>query len=187
VEWKRGDIGRVAKDEFVCKPLQRTTIHGFSTDWSYDECIAGISVADTSTVTAVRKHHEDHFNYTFVSGGVISFYDDAYDSSVLQKTSAATDEWKRDGYACYPEPPYDNTYNLLYNFSECTDITLPSSDTILVDIIHQRQVAKYYPFGFEMEIMYPTTPNPYNFKERLPNKRRMFVQWKLWIALSCCI
>ena len=48
------------KDGFVCKPLQRVTIHGLSTDWSYDECVSGVSVADTSTVTAVRKHHEDH-------------------------------------------------------------------------------------------------------------------------------
>ena len=150
------------KDEFVCKPLQRATIHGLSTDWSYDECVSSVSVADTSTVTAVRKHHDDHFDYTFFSGGVISFYDEAYDSSILQKTNAATDDWKRDGYACYPEPPYDNTYNLNYNFSECFPAVLPpSSETVSLDtfydisVVGQVDRAKYNPFGTANGIGYP--------------------------------
>ena len=25
------------------------------------------------------------------------------------------------GYSCYPEPPYDNTFNVRYNSSECFD------------------------------------------------------------------
>ena len=28
------------KEGFDCTPLQKTTIHGFSTQWSYDECVA---------------------------------------------------------------------------------------------------------------------------------------------------
>jgi hypothetical protein len=151
------------KDGFACKPLQRTTIEGLSMDWSYDECVAGISVADASTVTTVPKHFEDHFDYTFVSGGVISFYDDAYDSSVLQKTNAATDDWKRDGYACYPEPPYDNTYNLRYNFSECALAFLPpSSDTIDLETLAyypgqatDKLNGVSYPFGKESQLYMP--------------------------------
>jgi hypothetical protein len=143
------------KDGFVCKPLQRAPLHGLSTDWSYDECVAGVSVSKASTVTAVRKHHEDHFDYTFASGGVISFYDDAYDSSILQKTNAATDDWKRDGYACYPEPPYDNTYNLNYNFSECPAAVLSPAinETVRMDqdYMMYKIRAFYYPFGFENE------------------------------------
>ena len=122
------------KEGFDCTPLQKATIHGLSTQWSYDECVAGVSVADTANVAAVRKHHEDHFDFTFASGGVISFYDDAYASSVLQKTTQATDDWKREGYSCYPEPPYDNTYNLNYNASECVGAILPPSEaTIFIE------------------------------------------------------
>ncbi|MDC1215571.1 hypothetical protein N8152_01955 [bacterium] len=168
------------KDGFVCKPLQRATIHGLSTDWSYDECVSGVSVADTSTVTAVRKHHEDHFDYAFVSGGVISFYDDAYDSSVLQKTNAATDDWKRDEYACYPEPPYDNTYNLNYNFSECFDgaiIMAPSEESVKTLFLASTSFV-YYPFGIENS-GYPegledsglsSGTNPPSIYSRLENK-----------------
>ena len=143
------------KDGFACKPLQSSTIHGLSTEWSYDECVSSVSVADTSTVTAVRKHHEDHFDYAFFSGGVISFYDEAYDSSILQKTNAATDDWKRDGYSCYPEPPYDNTYDLNYNFSECIPAVLsPAIDeTVRLNqgYLDNHYKALYYPFGFENE------------------------------------
>ena len=145
------------KDGFACKPLQRSTIHGLSTEWSYDECVSSVSVADTSTVTAVRKHHEDHFDYAFFSGGVISFYDEAYDSSILQKTNAATDDWKRDGYSCYPEPPYDNTFNVRYNSSECAAAVLPPSELTVVS-------KKYFPFGTSAP--YPcasaTTPTVYS-------------------------
>jgi hypothetical protein len=145
------------KDGFVCKPLQKTTIDGLSTDWSFDECVSSVSVADTSTVTAVRKHHDDHFDYAFFSDGVISFYDDAYDSSILQKTNAATDDWKRDGYACYPEPPYDNSFNVRYNYSECYDaIKEPSVHTIdgdlkCVTMGVEFTCFSYYPFGIEAE------------------------------------
>ena len=157
------------KEGFECTPLQKATIHGLSTQWSYDECVAGVSVADTANVAAVRKHHEDHFDFTFASGGVISFYDDVYASSVLQKTTQATDDWKRDGYSCYPEPPYDNTYNLKYNVSECPAAVLPpSSDTISlesVNVVAHMAVgprfyigAKYHPFGVGNEV-YPVDVN----------------------------
>ena len=103
----------------------------------------------------MRKHHEDHFDYAFFSGGVISFYDEAYDSSILQKTNAATDDWKRDGYSCYPEPPYDNTYDLNYNFSECFPAVLsPAIDETVrlnQDYLDNFNKALYYPFGFENE------------------------------------
>ncbi len=78
----------------------------------------------------------------------------AYDSSILQKTNAATDDWKRDGYACYPEPPYDNTYDLNCNFSECFPAVLsPAIDETVR--LNQEYLgfnkALYYPFGFENE------------------------------------
>ena len=118
------------KTGFACKPLQKTTLHGLSTDWSYDECIANVNTPDTSNVKAATKHANIiHYDYNFATDGdsKVSFYDVAYASSVLQKTNQATEDWKRDGYSCYPEPPYDNTYNLNYNVSECkTDLVFPS-------------------------------------------------------------
>jgi hypothetical protein len=113
------------KDGFICKPLQVTTIRGLSTDWGFDECVAGVSSPNVDTVIPARKQTDTHFDYTFVSGGVISFYDDAYDSSVLQ--TSGTSDWTRDGYACYPEPPYDSTFDVRYNYSECYDAIIPPS------------------------------------------------------------
>ena len=99
------------KTGFACKPLQKTTLHGMSTDWSFEECIANVIAPDTTNVKAATKHaNVIHYDYNFGSDGdsnkgVVSFYDVAYASSVLQKTNQATEDWKRDGYSCYPEPP----------------------------------------------------------------------------------
>jgi len=60
----------------------------------------------------------------------------------------ATEDWKRDGYSCYPEPPYDNTFNVRFNASECTAALLsPSEDTV--------KSGKYFPFAIGNP--YPTT------------------------------
>jgi len=134
------------KTGFACKPLQKTTLHGLSTDWSFDECLANVIAPDTTNVKAATKHaNAVHYDYNFATDGdsnkgVVSVYDIAYATSVLQKTTQATEDWKRDGYSCYPEPPYDNDYKLGYNVSECADVFLsPSSETILQGL--------YFPFG----------------------------------------
>ena len=156
------------KDEFVCKPLQSSTIHGLSTDWSYDECLVGVSIPNVDTVSTVQKHVEDHFDYTFASGGVISFYDDAYDSSVLQLVTP-TDDWTRDGYACYPEPPYDNTFNVRYNYSECYDaIIMPSVESVKERTLDcdSDTCFGYHPFGC---LLY-TSPSPRDKRQsRMPS------------------
>jgi len=43
------------KDGFICKPLQKTSIEGLSTDWSYDECVASVSSPNVDTVIPVEK------------------------------------------------------------------------------------------------------------------------------------
>ena len=143
------------KTGFACKPLQKTTLHGLSTDWSFDECIANVNAPDTSNVKAATKHaNVIHYDYNFATDGdsKVSFYDVAYASSVLQKTNQATEDWKRDGYSCYPESPYDNTFKVRYNHSECFDvIKVPSVDSVLEATCHWDGVTytcfKYYPFG----------------------------------------
>jgi len=157
------------KTGFACKPLQKTTLHGLSTDWSFEECIANVNAPDTSNVKAATKHaNVIHYDYNFGSDGdsnkgAVSFYDIAYDSSVLQKTNQVTNDWKRDGYSCYPEPPYDNTFNLIYNVSECVPAVLPpSSETVSLDEFYEpidvryAKRAKYDPFGTANGIGYPT-------------------------------
>ena len=114
---------------------------------------------DTTNVKAATKHaNVIHYDYNFATDGdsKVSFYDVAYASSVLQKTNQATEDWKRDGYSCYPEPPYDNTYNLNYNVSECADAILPpSSKSIFMSTgssccsQYNRAVGIYKPFGLE--------------------------------------
>jgi len=49
------------KDGFICKPLQKTTIEGLSTDWSYDECVAGVSSPNVDTVITVEKNDNSGF------------------------------------------------------------------------------------------------------------------------------
>ncbi|ACO68233.1 hypothetical protein MICPUN_65031 [Micromonas commoda] len=151
------------KEGFECRPLQKTALHGLSTDWSFDECVKNVNVPDATSVKSVTKHaNYVHYDYNFASDGdsnkgVISFYDDRYASSVLQKTNQAANDWKRDGYSCYPEPPYDNTFNVRYNSSECAAAVLPPSELTVVS-------KKYFPFGTSAP--YPcvsaTTPTVYS-------------------------
>ena len=97
------------KTGFACKPLQKTTLHGMSTDWSFDECVS----PSAETVVSVQKTDgSTYFDFKFASGGVVSFYDLRFETSVLQKSNAATD-WQRDGFSCHPEPPYDNYFDVV--------------------------------------------------------------------------
>mmetsp|Transcript_12214 Transcript_12214/g.49033 ORF Transcript_12214/g.49033 Transcript_12214/m.49033 type:complete len:440 (-) Transcript_12214:352-1671(-) len=149
------------KPGFVCKPLQKTTLHGLSTDWSFDECLANVIAPDTTNVNAATKHaNVVHYDYNFASDGdsnkgVVSVYDVAYASSVLQKTNQASDDWKRDGYSCYPEPPYDNTFNVHYNHSECLDVVLPPSAATVQSQSPNGYGFSYHPFGNEFSLGYP--------------------------------
>ena len=83
------------KPGYVCKPLQKAAIHGFNTDWGYDECVAGVVPPSAESVNAATKHLDaTHFDYEFArdgdaNKGVVSFYDVRYDSSVLQLATNA--------------------------------------------------------------------------------------------------
>ena len=105
---KRLSSSEWQKTGHVCKPLQKATIHDFSTDWGYDECVAAIVPPSADRVNAATKHLDaTHFDYEFASDGdankvVVSFCDTRHDSSVLQ---LATKAWEREGYSCFPEPP----------------------------------------------------------------------------------
>ena len=65
------------KPGFACKPLQKTTLHGLSTDWSFDECMSAVASPDAENVVSVQKSDgSTQFDYKFTSGGVISFFDE---------------------------------------------------------------------------------------------------------------
>ncbi len=157
------------KTGYVCKPLQKTALHGLSTDWSFEECIANVNAPDTSNVKAATKHaNAVHYEYNFATDGdsnkgVISFYDIAYATSVLQKTNQATEDWKRDGYSCYPEPPYDNTFNVRFNASECFESIVPPSEESVIESTSEGYEGHFLfrPFGSE--------GNPYPQTFRVPS------------------
>ena len=43
------------KPGFTCKPLQKTTLHGLSTDWSFDECVKNVNVPHATNVKSVKR------------------------------------------------------------------------------------------------------------------------------------
>ena len=124
------------KDGHVCKPLQKTIIGGLSTDWTYDECVSAVSSPNTDNVFNVTKSDlSSQFDYRFAtqgdSSGVVSIHDDRVASSVLKATS---DAWSRDGFSCHPEPPYDNYFNVVLNYSEClAALVSPSTETVVTE------------------------------------------------------
>ena len=48
---------------FACKPLQKTTLHGLSTDCSFDECVINVNVPDATNIKPVTKH-ANYVHYT---------------------------------------------------------------------------------------------------------------------------
>jgi len=99
----------------------------------FDECIAATSSPNTDNIIAVVKSDAStQFDYQFATHGdsslVMSTHDDRVASSVLQE---ASDAWSRVGFSSFPEPPYDNVYNVRYNYSECmSNVLNPSLETL---------------------------------------------------------
>ena len=81
----------------------------------------------------------------------MSIHDDRVASSRLQRTSNA---WSRVGFSCFPEPPYDNYFNLRYNYSECVQNLRPPSANTVVRGGELLSGFAYYPFGSD-EKCYP--------------------------------
>jgi hypothetical protein len=145
---------------YVCKPLQKLTVGGLSTEWTFDECIAATASPNTDTIIAVVKSDAStQFDYQFATHGdsslVLSIHDDRVASSVLQQLS---DAWSRVGFSCFPEPPYDNTFDVPYNYSECTEAILPPSSST---IMSGESLSSYYPFGFSKSCYLNEFPTMY--------------------------
>jgi hypothetical protein len=129
-------------DDYKCTPLQSATFHGFTTDWGYEQCLSNIHKADSSNVFRVTKTTsssgttEDHYDYRFYDGGIVSLYDIGYASSVLQTDPVheVFNAWSRPGYSCYREPPLTNgVFNIAMNYSEClTSIIQPSEESLVL-------------------------------------------------------
>jgi len=134
------------KPGFACKPLQKTTLHGLSTDWSFDECMSAVASPDAENVVSVQKSDRStHFDYKFASDGVVSFYDSRYASSKV-RTSDSKNDWILEGHSCHPEPPYANYFNTAMNYSECLGaLSAPSGDS--VSLATSYQAYSYFPLG----------------------------------------
>ena len=87
------------KSGFACKPLQKTTLHGLSTDWRFDECVSAVASPDAEKVVSVQKSDgSTHFDYKFASDGLVSFYDSRYASSKVQ-TADEKNDWILEGHS----------------------------------------------------------------------------------------
>ena len=151
------------QDGYTCRPLQDANLHGLSTAWTFDECVAKVQPPTDANIVEVEKADgSTHFDYRFAteadSSGVLSAYDTWRDTAVLQ-ASGGDDDWKRDGgYSCWPESPADKHFDVSYNYTECLDAVLPpSAETVAPDVpLNDGIYFTYYPFGTERPC-YPKT------------------------------
>ena len=128
------------QDGYTCRPLQDANLHGLSTAWTFDECVAKVQPPTDANIVEVEKADgSTHFDYRFAteadSSGVLSAYDTWRDTAVLQ-ASGGEDDWKRDGHSCWPVFPYLNTFNVRYNYTECLVAVMPPKDASLVKLSH---------------------------------------------------
>ena len=129
-------------DDYKCTPLQSATFHGFTTDWGYEQCLSNIHKADSSNVFRVTKTTsssgttEDHYDYRFYDGGIVSLYDIGYASSVLQTDPVheVFNAWSRPGYSCHRQPPLTHEFfSLMMNYTEClASILQPSQESLVL-------------------------------------------------------
>ena len=85
------------KTGFLCKPLQKTTLHGLSTDWSFDECVSATSSPSEESIVSVQKNDgSTQFDFRFAANGTLSFYD------IWNAKSVETTSWQKEGFDCTP-------------------------------------------------------------------------------------
>ena len=160
------------QDGYTCRPLKDANLHGLSTAWTFDECVAKVQPPTDANIVEVEKADgSTHFDYRFATEAVYSAYDNWRGTSVLQ-ASGGDDDWKRDGgYSCWPESPADKPFNVSYNYTECLDAVLPPSAETVAPIDRS---ATYYPFGTELPC-YPKTWADY--QDRKDTYTRMSVSY----------
>jgi hypothetical protein len=176
-------------DDYNCTPLQSATFHGFTTDWGYEQCLSNIHKADSSNVFKVTKTTsssgttEDHYDYRFYDGGIISLYDIGYTSSVFQKDALynVPGAWSRPGYSCHREPPiYEIKFGSAMNYSECiASITQPSEESLVLT----SGSYLFHPLG-ENTSCYPAWSTPITYQETWQSNSPY---GRLGIACSNCV
>ena len=169
------------KDGYTCRPLQDANLNGLSTAWTFDECVAKVQPPTDANIVEVEKTDgSTHFDYRFATeaddSAVLSAYDIWRGISVLQ-ASGGEDDWKLDGYSCWPESPADKYFNASYNYTECLDAVLPpSAETVAPnDHLYDDGIyVTYYPFGTER----PCYPNKWaDYQDRKDTFKRMKVSY----------
>ena len=87
-EWQQGG--------YTCRPLRDANLHGLSTAWTFDECVAKVQPPTDANIVEVEKADgSTHFDYRFAteadSSGVLSAYDTWRDTAVLQASGGVDD------------------------------------------------------------------------------------------------
>ena len=107
----------------------RVSIHSPPTRSAGTGTVSAVTCPNEENVVSVQKSDYSTHISSIASGGAVSFYDSRLETSALQKANAATG-WQRDGFSCHPEPPFDNYFDVVWNFSECLGvINYPSRQT----------------------------------------------------------
>jgi len=112
--------------------------------------MAGVSTPKAENIKAVSKLlNATHFDFEFAdlgdgNTGIVSLYDQRYSSSVLQ-TLTVDQDWFKDGYSCFPEPPYQISYKMPLNHTECAETSSGPSTETIVQVTQLKFV--YMPFG----------------------------------------
>ncbi|MDA9080155.1 hypothetical protein N9M16_01845 [Candidatus Dependentiae bacterium] len=85
------------QDGYTCRPLQDANLHGLSTAWTFDECVAKVQPPTDANIIEVEKTDgSTHFDYRFATeaddSDVLSAYDNWRGTAVLQ-ASGGDDDW----------------------------------------------------------------------------------------------
>ena len=133
---------------FACKPLQKTTLHGLSTDWSFDECVSATSSPSAESIVSVQKNDgSTQFDFRFAakdgSTGTLSFYD------IWNAKSVETTAWEKEGFECRPlQKTILHGLSTDWSFDECAkNVNVPDATNVKSVTKHANYVHYDYDFA----------------------------------------
>jgi hypothetical protein len=143
--------------KLTCRPLQKMTLHGISTQWNYDECMKNVNPPNASNVGEVPA-----FNYKWTEGGELSF--------LVTGPAVSNPTYELAGHTC-KNTKVDSHYGLLFESDAACKAAVrpPNAESVETKHVHCADTcfwnAKYRPFAKSDAHLLPETTS--DFKEKI--------------------
>ena len=110
--------------KLVCRPMQKMTLHGLSTQWNYDDCMKNVQAANATSIYEKTTDGTTHFDYKWTDGGVVSYY------AAARKDPVTSPTYELEGHTCVVSSP-DPKYGMRMSYDGCIGAVKTPDATIV--------------------------------------------------------